>query len=170
MCGTEKCRHNSVPRDPPDPPTAAATLSFATRLINRPRSNPWRSSCSLLSRRKQSCIRCYHPITHTHDCGANGHNSRFECQNPCQLDRQTRQSMTNANRRLSAVQGTGQAFPGRSSTSQPLAALLSQRPAANKQNELHLCTLRQVRASPCSLPCFTQTHARTHTHTHTHAS
>ena len=49
--------------------------------------------------------------THTHGCGANGHNSGSECQNPRQLDRQTRQSMFNANRRLSAVQGTGRAHP-----------------------------------------------------------
>jgi hypothetical protein len=55
--------------------------------------------------------------TLTHDCKANGHNSGSECQNPRQLDRQTRQSMSNANRRLSAVQGKGRAYPDPSSAS-----------------------------------------------------
>ena len=45
--------------------------------------------------------------THTHDCKTIGHNSGSECQNPRQLDRQTRQGMFAANRHLSAVTGTG---------------------------------------------------------------
>jgi len=42
-----------------------------------------------------------HTHTNTHDCKTNEHNSGSECQNPRQLDRQTRQSMSNTNRRLS---------------------------------------------------------------------
>ena len=45
-----------------------------------------------------------HTHTHTHD---SKHNSGSECQNPRQLDRQTRQSMSDANRRLSAAQVMG---------------------------------------------------------------
>ena len=53
-----------------------------------------------------SC-RFYHTHTHTHTHKTSGHNSGSECQNPRQLDRQTRQSMSDANRRLSAAQVMG---------------------------------------------------------------
>jgi hypothetical protein len=45
--------------------------------------------------------------THTHNCETNGHNSGSESQIPRQLDHQTRQSMSDANRRLSAAQVMG---------------------------------------------------------------
>ena len=44
---------------------------------------------------------------HTQDCKTNRHNSGSECQNPRWLDRQTRQSMSHANRRLPAAQVMG---------------------------------------------------------------
>ena len=43
----------------------------------------------------------------THHCRANGHNSGSECQNPRQLDRQTRQSMLNANGGMFAQRAPG---------------------------------------------------------------
>ena len=71
------------------------------------------------------------PPTHTHECKTNGHNSGSECQNPRQLDRQTRQSMSGTNRRLSAAQVTGRegyASWGMHRDLLPLAASLDQKP------------------------------------------
>ena len=48
-----------------------------------------------------------HTHTHTHDGKTNGHNSGSECQNHYQLDRQTRQSMSDANRCLSVAKVMG---------------------------------------------------------------
>ena len=78
----------------------------------RPKSNQNRTITKGIDRVIKSRLRAFrkknrHPETdHTHDCKTNGHNTVSECQNHRQLEHQRRQSMSHANRCLSAVTGT----------------------------------------------------------------
>jgi hypothetical protein len=106
-----------------------------------------------------------HTDRHTHDCKTNGHNAVSECQNPRQLERQTRQSMFATNRRLSGVTGTDREE-------------LTSRGMHHVQDEflgglwqLH-CTRSLYRTNedriPRQLPRSYPSQLHTHTHTHPH--
>ena len=97
-----------------------------------------------------ACIRCSHPTapsththTHTHYCETNGQQLSFRVSESSSVGHQTRQSMSDANRHLSAVQGERKRhilhpFTTVSNPRQPRRAL-SQGPVKDR-HKCHLCS------------------------------
>ena len=133
-----------------------------------------------------SIVAFTHTHTHTHtrarECKTSRHNLGSECQNSRQLDRQTRKSMSDANRRLSAAHVMGRcgfaSWAMHCNLHEAKGSLWHRKWSRSlhkrQQNvKTHLCTriIWESQAMPlpgcCARP-WPYPGAASHTHTHTH--